>query len=779
MKLLVDARCFQDSAYVRRGIGRNTEGILRHARSFLPSPLEMVALLDPAMNKIPDDLRKLFDAVQYHVTPPPSGDGSAIFFNPSPMTHSPTRILPLLGREHILSCAFSHDLVPLEDPDYYLPGLDRRQIYLAALMALKQYRLHAPNSRHTARSIQEKLGIADSDMVVCGSVLLRSFAAFEVAKAVAHPSICRFKPGEYFIMVAGEDPRKNTKNMLAAHALLAERGMRVPLVIVGLYAPISIERLLQFHSERGGRNRDVQFLHGINDAELCALYYRSKACLCPSLSEGFSMPVVEAMACGAPVLASNCPAQVELVEQADALYSPTDPEAITDAIEKAQREPEWLNHLRSKQANMPQRFAEDEVAARIWMHVRAHIHRPMSPQRKQGNDKAPLLAPRAQNLARTRLAILAPYPHHDTVDLGYLPGLLREVAQWADITVFTDESKPRLDPWIRSFQPLSTLAFCTGDFDRIVTVLGLSNDSRRYFWLAERFGGSCLLYASQLGPFYAEVFGRPRAAAVAQGDLRREVTRSELDQWLEYPAMAGNRFLREVARWADPLVVHSRLAQKEIERNATGSVEFLPPCSMPTVDESCLSPDCRTKARLRLGLNPQRIHLLSSGDHDAVSSSLIVHSLEQLLAWGIDADLHLIGSAPAARNIADQLGIGDHVRQVEQASRRPHRTDWLAAVDMGVYLQSGNVGIPVDLFEMLAAGIPTVANRELVQGFALPSHALEVPDVLSSLLIAEQWRYTIEADRHCERLTPERARFVEERRPARHARALLHMLKVA
>lgn len=813
MKLFVDARCFQDSAYVRRGIGRNTEGILRHARHFLPAPLDIVALLDPAMNEIPDDLRRLFDTVQYHATPPHPADGPAIFFNPSPMTHSPTRMLPFLGREHILSCAFSHDLVPLEDPDYYLPGLERRQTYLAALMALKQYRLHAPNSRHTARSIQQKLGIADAAMVVSGSVLLKTFASFDPATAIAHPAACRFEPGEYFIMVAGEDPRKNTKNTLAAHALLSERGIHVSLVIVGLYAPINIERLLQFHRERGGRIRDVQFMHGINDAELCALYYRSRACLCPSLSEGFSMPVVEAMACGAPVLASNCPAQMELVEQAEALYSPSDPNAIAAVIAKAHREPVWLDELRRKQASMPQRFAEDEVAARIWMHVRRHLPSIGNKQNRvmaRGSSPAgSALAAKANEPAkpalntpgkpgalygrRPRLAILAPYPQRDTIELGYLPTLLREVAQWADLTVFTDENKPRLDPWVDAFEPLSALAFCATDFDRVVSVLGLTDDSRRYFWLAERFGGSCLLYATQLGPFYAEVFGQQRAAAVAQADLQREVTRSELLQWLDNPALAGNRFLREIARWADPLVVHSRLAQKEIERNATGTVEFLPPCWTAMVDESTLTPDRRAQARLRLELDAQRIHLLALGNPEPTHVAMLIFALEQLRAWDFDADLHWIGNAPTAQSLADNLGIGKHFHMVEchnapaassNASVRtimvgPALSDWLAAVDLGVYLAGGDAGLPVDLFAMLAAGIPTVANRELVQGFALPRLALEVPDVPSSLLIAEQWRQAIATNRHRERLTSERAQFVEERRPERHARALLHMLKVA
>ncbi len=779
MKLLVDARCFQDSAYVRRGIGRNTEGILRHARRFLPAPLEIIGLLDPAMNEIPDDLRKLFDAVQYHVTPPSPAEGPAIFFNPSPMTHSPTRILPLLGRAHVLSCAFTHDLIPLDDPDYYLPGLERRQTYLAALMALKQYRLHAPNSRHTASCIQAKLGIGDSAIVVPGSVLLKTFASFDAATARPHPSVCRFKPGEYFIMVGGEDPRKNTKTTLAAHALLAERRIRVPLVIVGLYAPISVERLLRFHREQGGNNRDVQFLHGTDDQTLCALYHRSRACLCPSLSEGFSMPVVEAMACGAPVLASNCPAQVELVEQTDALYAPNDPEAIAAMMEKARRQPEWLAELRRTQAHVPHRFAEDEVAARIWMFVRRHLSNDGcgSPQRKQGDTPSRALRATNEIHRRPQLAILTPYPHRDAAEVGYVPALLREMAQWADITVFTHENHPRPDPWSRSFQPLSALAYCSAEFDRVITVLGLGDDARRYFWLAERFGGTCLLYATQLGPFYAEVFGLQRAAAVAQDDLKREVTRSELKQWLENPAQAGNRFLREVARWADPLVVHSRLAQRELERNGQETVEFLPPLLASAPEEKDLSADRRARARLRLGLDPGRIHIFASGVSEFASMQLIVYALEQLRAWGFDADLHFADGSSDVVGLAGKLGIADHVHVFRASDSE--RGDWLAAVDLGVCLRIGNVGLPLELFDMIAAGIPTVANRELAEGFALPGLSLESPDVPSALLIAEQWRKVIEAGRHRERLTPERARFVQERQPDRHARALLHLLKVA
>src|SRR4051794_17641718 len=105
MKLLVDARCFQDIDFVGRGIGRNAAGILRYARRFLPQPLRLVALLDPLMDDPPEDIRELFDDMDTTVAAPPADDGPVVFFSPSPMTHAPARVLPLLGRDHILSCA--------------------------------------------------------------------------------------------------------------------------------------------------------------------------------------------------------------------------------------------------------------------------------------------------------------------------------------------------------------------------------------------------------------------------------------------------------------------------------------------------------------------------------------------------------------------------------------------------------------------------------------------------------------------------------------------------
>ena len=315
MKLLVDARCFQDSSYAKRGIGRHSAGVLRHARRFLPSPLEIVGLLDPAMNDPSAEHASLFDLFQRHATPPHPSEGPAIFFQPSPMTHPANRVAPILCRDHILGVEIFYDLVPLDDPLLYLDGIGARQSYLGNFAWLKQYRLHAPISRHSRACLTDRLDLPDSSIAVTGACLRDVFARFDPAAVPAMPRSCRFTPGEYFIMVGGEDPRKNTDKVLAAQAQLTRQGIRAKLLIVGLYAPRVMNPLLQEHRELGGLPRDVQFLYGINDEELTSLYYHSKACLCPSSNEGFSLPIVEAMACRAPVLAAGSAAQAELVEQ--------------------------------------------------------------------------------------------------------------------------------------------------------------------------------------------------------------------------------------------------------------------------------------------------------------------------------------------------------------------------------------------------------------------------------------------------------------------------------
>jgi glycosyltransferase involved in cell wall biosynthesis len=76
----------------------------------------------------------------------------------------------------------------------------------------------------------------------------------------------------------------------------------------------------------------VRWTGYVSDDDLCALYSACRAFIYPSIYEGFGLPPLEAMACGAPVISSSIPSITEVLGDAALLVAPTDVEALTKSI---------------------------------------------------------------------------------------------------------------------------------------------------------------------------------------------------------------------------------------------------------------------------------------------------------------------------------------------------------------------------------------------------------------------------------------------------------------
>jgi glycosyltransferase involved in cell wall biosynthesis len=152
------------------------------------------------------------------------------------------------------------------------------------------------------------------------------------------PVTRRFVAEPYVLFVGSEHPRKNVAAVLRALAEL-KRGREfrhLRLVKVGaagsgeapFHAPVAaLVRSL-------GLGRDVIFTGVVPDADLPA-YYSGAACLAfPSFAEGFGFPVLEAMACGCPVVASTAGSLPEVAGDAAVLVPPADHRALRDALER-------------------------------------------------------------------------------------------------------------------------------------------------------------------------------------------------------------------------------------------------------------------------------------------------------------------------------------------------------------------------------------------------------------------------------------------------------------
>ncbi len=134
----------------------------------------------------------------------------------------------------------------------------------------------------------------------------------------------------YVLSVGTVQPRKNYSRVIQAIAAIRARGYDLHYVIVG--GKGWLEQEMRATIENSGMADYVHLLGFVDDVDLPALYSDSRMLVMASLYEGFGLPVLEAMACGAPVIASNVSSLPEIAGDAALLVDPFATDAIRDAI---------------------------------------------------------------------------------------------------------------------------------------------------------------------------------------------------------------------------------------------------------------------------------------------------------------------------------------------------------------------------------------------------------------------------------------------------------------
>ena len=164
------------------------------------------------------------------------------------------------------------------------------------------------NSQFTAREVERDLGIDPERITVTPLAVERAHFSPHGARATLRGD----RP--YVLFVGAEEPRKNFATLQAAHAR-AFGNHEVALVCAGARAP------------------GAQTLGTLEPAELATWYRGALAVAVPSLYEGFGLPVLEAMACGAPVIATRATSLPEVGGDAPLwIDAPEDVDAWTDAL---------------------------------------------------------------------------------------------------------------------------------------------------------------------------------------------------------------------------------------------------------------------------------------------------------------------------------------------------------------------------------------------------------------------------------------------------------------
>ena len=222
-----------------------------------------------------------------------------------------------------------HDLSLLLHADTHPEHLVRRARRRLPAMTRIATRI-ITDSESVRREICEHLNVAPEKITAVALAPRRAF--HPIAEMEAREARRRLGVEDEFILFVGTvEPRKNLLTLVRAFdELLRTTDQRPQLVIAGQKGWLNDELFTLIEQTALGER--ILFTGYISDADLRALYSSCRVAVYPSLYEGFGLPPLEAMACGAPVITSRIPVIMETAAQAARLINPTDVRELTAAL---------------------------------------------------------------------------------------------------------------------------------------------------------------------------------------------------------------------------------------------------------------------------------------------------------------------------------------------------------------------------------------------------------------------------------------------------------------
>lgn len=269
------------------------------------------------------------------------------------------------GVPGVRTAAILYDLIPYLKPEVYLPTTLLRQYYDRKIDSLRNADLLLSISAYSRAEAVATLGL-DADRVVNISTAVdgrfqRMQYPDELTRALRERlhirrDILMYAPG-------GFDHRKNFDGLIQAYAQLpAQYRAAYQLVIVSKINRGDQANLQALAAQAGLRDDELVLTGYVSDDELVMLYNMAALFVFPSLHEGFGLPVLEAMSCGAPVLGANATSVPEVIGCDEALFDPAVPAQIAAKIEQAMADDALRARLREHGLAQARTFSWDRSA---------------------------------------------------------------------------------------------------------------------------------------------------------------------------------------------------------------------------------------------------------------------------------------------------------------------------------------------------------------------------------------------------------------------------------
>ncbi len=667
--------------------------------------------------------RTMADALERVANSNPDRLDALLTINPFELTscYAP----PAKPLNNLVMIAVVHDLIPFLFQEQYLsdpPGARRAYRHLERL---RRYDLLLANSESTRFDCLRVLGLPREKVVTVGAAADGRYFTSDrtipltgkTRAALAGLGIHR----PFVFAVTGMDERKNARGLIEAFGLLpVEYRETLQLVMTCGITQDYTQRLRSF-AEHCGVAGQLVLTGMVSDETLRELYRRCELFAFPSLYEGFGLPILEAMHCGAAVLAGNNSSQIELVEGAGLLVNAADTADIAEKMLRVLRDHELAESMRARAFERARSYSWEKTAAKAIEAIHEVVHVPS------------VRRIRAERSHRPKLAIFSPWPPKGSGISDYAARLVEELLSTYDIDIYHESGyvpefglrTSRLGCFDWRLFPRNARVI---GYRGVVHQMGNSFYHRFVYEALQRHRGITALHDFCLSGFqfwYAHQFGDP------EGYLRREITycypesdaefHAQLTRWAqedggfqEALARRGLFMNRRVFESSEAVIVHSPWCLEQVRREFPGheaKTVVIPHGSTATR----VSEAERAETRLRFGLPQDAFIVASFGILSQGKMNIEALDAFRVLAQRDPRALFLFVGQDwengQARRKVQELGLEARVRFL---GRQPaERFEALLAVaDLGISLRRPPTYGETSgaLLHLLRHGIPTIVT---------------------------------------------------------------------
>lgn len=379
------------------------------------------------------------------------------------------------------------DLIPYIHRKPYLDNPTIAAWYFEKIDSFRRCDLWLAISESSRQEGIAELGLHEERVVNISTDADAYFEKLNISTEEALLVRTRYRLNRPFVMYTGGiDYRKNIEGLIRAFSNLPQEMREAHQLAIVCSVEQESRRTLEALAREQGLDEDDVIITGfVPEEDLRALYNLCSLFVFPSWHEGFGLPVLEAMRCGAPVIGANTSSVPEVIGWKEALFDPRNDGEITTIMARALSDEEFRDGLVRNAKVQSEKFSWDETAKlAIAAMERQCSTAPVAAA--IGPSKAP----------RPRLAYVSPLPPERSGISDYSAELLPYLAKHYEIEVVVAQ-ETIADPWINANCPVRSVQWFTENakhYDRVLYHFGNSAFHQHMFDLLKAIPGVVVLH---------------------------------------------------------------------------------------------------------------------------------------------------------------------------------------------------------------------------------------------------------------------------------------------